>query len=81
MKLLMKKALNELTNLQSGETFLLKDLFKGYEWNRLDRNIRLKLGILFLNEINTNSYLNNLEEHLEWQEINKNIKERYLNYV
>ena len=46
MKLLMKKALNELTNLQSGETFLLKDLFKGYEWNRLDRNIRLKLGIL-----------------------------------
>ena len=57
MKLLMKKALNELTNLQSGE-FLLKDLFKGYEWNRLDRNIRLKLVILFLNEINTNSYLN-----------------------
>ena len=44
MKLLMKKALNELTNLQSGE-FLLKDLFKGYEWNRLDRNIRLKLGL------------------------------------
>ena len=44
MKLLMKKALNELTNLQSGE-FLLKDLFKGYELNRLDRNIRLKLGL------------------------------------
>lgn len=44
MKLLMKKALNELTNLQSGE-FLFKDLFKGYEWNRLDRNIRLKLGL------------------------------------
>lgn len=44
MKLLMKKALNELTNLQSGE-LLLKDLFKGYEWNRLDRNIRLKLGL------------------------------------
>ena len=36
MKLLMKKALNEL---------LLKDIFKGYEWNRLDRNIRLKLGL------------------------------------
>ena len=44
MKLLMKKALNELTNLQRGD-FLLKDLFKGYEWNRLDRNIRLKLGL------------------------------------
>ena len=57
MKLLMKKALIELTNLQSGE-FLLKDLFKGYEWNRLDRNISLKLCILFLNVINTNYYLN-----------------------
>ena len=52
MKLLMKKALNELTNLQSGE-FLLKDLFKGYEWNRIDRKTRLLLGILFLNWVRT----------------------------
>ena len=58
MNNIMKKALSELENLNSGETFLIKDLFKGYEWNRLDRNIRLRLGILFLNEINTNPSLN-----------------------
>ena len=52
MKLLMKKALNELTNLQSGE-FLLKDLFKGYEWNRISRGDRLLLGTLFLNYVNS----------------------------
>ena len=58
MNNLLKKALYELHNLNTGETFLVRDLFKGYEWNRLDRNIRLRLGILFLNEINTNPSLN-----------------------
>ena len=40
-------------NLMDGETFLLKELFKGYEWNRIPRNERLLLGTLFLNYVNT----------------------------
>jgi len=35
------------------EVFLLKDLFKGYEWNRISRSDRLLLGTLFLNYIRT----------------------------
>ena len=39
--------------METGEQFLLKDLFKGYEWNRISRSERLLLGTLFLNYINT----------------------------
>lgn len=41
----------EMTNLKSGEIFLVCDLFKGYEWNRISRSDRLLLGTLFLNHI------------------------------
>ncbi|MFQ9314459.1 MAG: DUF1413 domain-containing protein [Clostridium perfringens] len=51
MKSLLNRAINEVNNLENNEEFLLKELFKGYEWNRLNRNIRLKLGTLFLYEV------------------------------
>ena len=51
-------AINELTNLQSGETFLLKDLFKGYLWNRISRNDRTTLGTLFLDTVTNSPNLN-----------------------
>ena len=35
-------------NLDKGDTFVVKDLFKGYEWNKIDRADRLRLGVLFL---------------------------------
>jgi hypothetical protein len=31
----------------------VRDLFKGYEWNRVSRSERLLLGTLFLNYVNT----------------------------
>jgi hypothetical protein len=46
---LLDKAKAELSNLLSGEVFLLRDLFKGYEWNRISLSNRLLLGTLFLN--------------------------------
>ncbi|HBD01230.1 MAG TPA: hypothetical protein DC053_20850 [Lachnoclostridium sp.] len=49
-------AVKETENLNDGEIFLLKDLFKGYEWNRIPRNERLLLGTLFLNYVNTTKY-------------------------
>lgn len=38
---LLDMAKRELANLKSGEIFLVRDLFKGYEWNRISRSDRL----------------------------------------
>ena len=48
---LLEEAKNEIINLKPGEVFLVRDLFKGYEWNRISRSDRLLLGTLFLNYI------------------------------
>jgi len=52
---LLEFALKETENLNDGEVFLVKELFKGYEWNRIPRKDRLLLGTLFLNHINRNA--------------------------
>ena len=51
VKELLQTAISETTFLHSGEVFLLKDLFKGYEWNRIPFKDRLLLGTLFLNSV------------------------------
>ena len=48
---LLEIAKEELKNLNSEEIFLVRDLFKGYEWNRISRSNRLLLGTLFINYI------------------------------
>lgn len=53
---LLEKAINETDNLSNGEVFLLRDLFKGYEWNRISRSNRLLLGTLFLNKISSEKH-------------------------
>lgn len=54
---LLKQAVSETDNLRVGEIFLVKDLFKGYEWNRIPRKTRLLLGSVFLNAVNTDNNL------------------------
>jgi hypothetical protein len=49
---LLNLAIKETSNLRQGEIFLVRDLFKGYEWNRISRKDRLLLGTLFLNRVN-----------------------------
>lgn len=58
MNPLLSAAISELDNLNPGEVFLVKDLFKGYEWNRISRSDRLNLGTLFVNEVRNNPSLN-----------------------
>ena len=48
---LLDKALLEAQYLNKDEVFLVKDLFKGYEWSRIPIKDRLLLGTLFLNHI------------------------------
>ena len=50
---LLNIAIKETENLNKREVFLVRDLFKGYEWNRISRSQRLLLGTLFLNYVNT----------------------------
>lgn len=50
---LLEAAISELSNVNPGEIFLVRELFKGYEWNRITKGDRLLLGTLFLNYINT----------------------------
>lgn len=52
VNVLLEIAIQETNKLRKDEIFLLKDLFKGYEWNRIPRNERLLLGTLFLNHMN-----------------------------
>lgn len=51
VNLLLEQAINKTSHLNPGEVFLVKDLFYGYEWNRISRSERLLLGTLFLNYI------------------------------
>jgi len=46
---LLKVAKHELAKVKLGEVFLVSDLFKKYEWNRISRSDRLLLGTLFRN--------------------------------
>lgn len=51
---LLEYATQEVLELNSGECFLVRELFKGYLWNRIPRKDRLLLGTLFLNWIQQN---------------------------
>jgi len=50
---LLKTAIDETSHVREGETFLVKELFKGYEWNRIPKGDRLMLGSMFLSYIGT----------------------------
>ncbi|MDD4112530.1 MAG: single-stranded DNA-binding protein [Herbinix sp.] len=54
IQVLLKQAIDETEKLNKGEEFLLRDLFKGYEWNRISRKYRIVLGTLFLDYIREN---------------------------
>lgn len=50
---LLSQAIDETKHLCANEVFLVRDLFKGYEWNRISRSDRLLLGTVFLNYVHS----------------------------
>lgn len=49
LQVLLQQAVATVQNeVGSEEKFIVRDLFKGIEWNRLSRGERIKLGSLFL---------------------------------
>lgn len=60
---LLTRAIDETKHLNHNEIFLVRDLFKGYEWNRISRSDRLLLDTLFLNYVHTiGTYIEPIEK-------------------
>lgn len=57
----LQLAIKEVKKLNNNEVFLVKDLFKGYEWNRLEIGERRSLGALFLHEVKHGSLRSSIE--------------------
>ena len=49
LKELLKISKDTVNELHEGEEFIVKDLFRGIDWNRIDKGDRTKLGSMFLN--------------------------------
>ena len=50
IKSLVDHAIAEIPSLQSGEKFMVRDLFLGYEWNRLTNYVRAQVGSGFYHQ-------------------------------
>ena len=64
---LLEQAKVEIENLNEGETFVLKELFKGYEWKRIGQGDKSTLGVLFLNYAQQNPQIIVTKEKNTWQ--------------
>lgn len=47
LKELFKIAKVTVNELEQGEEFIVKELFRGFEWNRIAKSSRTKLGGMF----------------------------------
>lgn len=52
---LFELAKKSASNVLQGESFMVRDLFTGLEWNRIPRGLRTKLGSLFLSHVESAS--------------------------
>lgn len=46
---LFEIAKGTIKELEQGEEFIVKELFRGFEWNRIAKGNRTKLGAIFFN--------------------------------
>lgn len=75
MNKLLANCIKEIEYIHEEEIFTVKDLFKGYVWNRLSTGERRNIGYIFKNYIYINKDLNIV--HIIK---NKNVKESKMQY-
>lgn len=87
MNQLLDKCIKETKYIHEGEIFTVKDLFKGYEWNRLSLGERRNISFLFRNYIYINSCLNIInvdevankkKEKVKFKKVNVHQQKNYL---
>lgn len=61
---MFEEAKNQIETLDKGTEFIIKDLFRGVDWNKTDIGDRRSLGSNILNEVKNGS-LNGVLEVLE----------------
>nr|WP_172692233.1 DUF1413 domain-containing protein [Paeniclostridium sordellii]AUO31856.1 hypothetical protein [Paeniclostridium sordellii] len=75
MNKLLAHCIKEIEYIHEEEVFTVKDLFKGYVWNRLSTGKRRNIGYIFKNYIYENKDLN-IVHILK----NQNVKESKMQY-
>lgn len=58
MNKLLEHCIKEIEHVYEDEIFTIKDLFKGYKWNRLSKGEKRNIGYIFKNYIYLNKDLN-----------------------
>ncbi len=51
---LFEIVIRTLDDVKTGESFIVKELFRGFEWNRIKKGNRTKLGSMVLAYANSN---------------------------
>lgn len=67
-------AIDALSKVEVNETFIVRDLFTGLEWNRIPKGLRTKLGSLFLLFVKKNDCFEENGKTPQNQQIYKRIK-------
>ena len=65
---LLDYCIAEIEKINVGNTFLVRDLFKGYEWSNFPIAIRITLGTLFLNYANNSTIIRPLGKSAQGQQ-------------
>ena len=56
LDVLFDQACASAKDLMSEEVFIVRDLFRGFEWNRIPKGLRTKLGAMFFEHAQKAAY-------------------------